>query len=500
MLKLAPLFSSGAVLCRGKEIRVFGQAAPGAQVHVQLLDSAGCLLAETTVCAEEGHFLAYLAPQQAQTGCTLHVSDGQATCTACDVAIGEVYLAGGQSNMELELQNADEGPGLIPLHNDPDLRYFNVPKRSYRDDEAIRAEEASHWEKVVPGNARDMSAVAYFFARRLREQLQVPVGIIDCYWGGTSVTAWMDEAALRQTAEGQRYLQEYAQRVGDKTLAQWQQEEADFQAYVNGWNAQADVLKKEVPGITFEEINRRIGAMVWNPPVGPGAPNRPGGLAETMLKRVAPVTLTGCLFYQGEDDAPRTTCYDILLESMIRFWRGMFRDEELPFLFVQLPMWGDSGAPENGQWAAIRHAQDLVFRRVKNTGMAVTIDCGEFDNIHPTDKRTVGERLYEQAKTVVYHAEGEHSPHAAAKHTCGKVLTVRLSAPVKEVGGAANLLEIAGADGVFHPAETVVAGDCLHLTSSAVACPVSARYAHVAWGKVHLFGENGLPLAPFVIG
>lgn len=494
MLKLAPLFGNGCVLCRGKELRIFGQAEEGSIVTVRLND------AEIQCVTKDGQFLACLPPQKAATGCTLTVTCGEECITVTDVAIGEVYLAGGQSNMELELQNADEGPQLISQHNDPDLRYFNVPKKSVWNEEAIQANEQSHWEKAVPGNARDMSAVAYFFARKLREKLNVPVGIIDCYWGGTSITAWMDEETLSATAEGQRYMDDYAKQSGAKTLPQWQAEEEVFQAEMSVWNTKVAELKKENPSILWPEINEKAGLCPWHPPVGPGSPYRPGGLARTMVERVIPATLTGIIFYQGEEDATRTKHYDLLMDSLIRCWRAWFRDEELPFLFVQLPVWINNGETDPRDWPILRHAQELAWRRNRNTGMACIIDCGEYDNIHPTDKRTVGERLFEQARTVVYGEDGECSPRAVAKRCEGSSLVVELTAPVAVRGEDAPLhLEVAGADGVYHPAAASIQGNTLRLSCPEVPHPVSARYAHWNWCVVNLFGENGLPLAPFIL-
>ena len=494
MLKLAPLFGNGAVLCRGKEIRIFGEAENGRTITVTLGDAA-------CVCtAREGRFLARLAPMEAATGLTLTVTDGTDTVTSTDIAIGEVYLAGGQSNMELELQNADEGQQLIAVHNDPDLRYFNVPKKSVWNADAIQHNEWSHWEKVVPGNARDMSAVAYFFARKLREKLGVPVGIIDCYWGGTSITCWMDEDALAATSEGQRYMDDYAAQSAGKTMEQWQKEEDAFQAEMTEWNGKVAQLKQENPAIEWPEINEKAGLCPWHPPVGPGSPYRPAGLAHTMVERVIPATLTGIIFYQGEEDSGKTTRYDVLMDSLIRTWRKWFMDEELPFLFVQLPVWINNGETDPRNWPVLRHAQELAWRRNRCTGMACIIDCGEYDNIHPTDKRTVGERLFEQARTVVYCEEGECSPRAVRKHTTGSTLVVELTAPVViRSEEKAKYLEIAGEDGIYHEAEAAIDGCTLRLTCADVPNPVSARYAHWNWCVVNLFGKNGLPLAPFVL-
>lgn len=499
MFKLAPLFGNGCVLVRNKEIRIFGTADKDALLTAELTAADGAVLAKASCRAAEGRFLLRLPHQEAQTGCTLTVSDGEMLVASGDVAIGEVYFAGGQSNMELELQNADEGKALIETHCDPDLRYFNVPKKALWNDDAIQAEKWSHWESIRPGMGRDMSAVAYFFAVKLREKLKVPVGIIDCYWGGTSVTCWMDEEALNRTAEGQRYLREYAQKVGDKTVEQWQAEEDKFQADMNEWNGKVARLKETRPDVTWPQINEICGACPWNPPVGAGSPYRPAGLVETMTKRIVPVAVTGMLFYQGEEDAWRTEHYEVLLAGYVQRMREMLMDDTLPFLNVQLPVFinaTDTG--DNHQWGVLRHAQELVLKQVAHTGLACIIDCGEWDNIHPTDKRTPGERLYEQALRVVYGEAGEKSPEAVGKYTVGNTLTVMLDAPVT-AAECDECAEIAGADGVWHKAEIAVDGDRLYLRAAAVEAPVMARYAHYNWCRVKLRGANGLPLAPFVL-
>ena len=128
MLKPAALFTDGAVLCRNKEIRVFGEADSGAEVTVTLLDREGGVLAEAACRSRDGRFLVSLRPQEAQTGCRLVISSGTERAEAADIAVGEVFLAGGQSNMELELRNADEGAGIIKEYSDSLLRFFNVPK------------------------------------------------------------------------------------------------------------------------------------------------------------------------------------------------------------------------------------------------------------------------------------------------------------------------------------------------------------------------------------
>ena len=499
--ELSSLFTSGAVLCRNKEIRVFGTGTDGLNLTLRLKDAAGKDLAKDCLTVTGKAFCFRLPPQAAQTGCVLTVSDGQDTLTCTDVAIGDVYLASGQSNMELELQNADGGPALIPVHSNPQVRYFNVPKFSRFSPEMEAANRNARWLPVAPGTAGDMSAVAYFFAMKLQPRLQVPVGIIDCYWGGTSVTCWMDEEALNRTAEGQRYMRDYEKSCLGKSMEQYLAEEKAFFDGQNDWNEKAAPLRAAHSGITNREIAQAIGPCPpWEPPAGAGSPFRPHGLFHTMLERVIPAALTGVLFYQGEEDTWRTGQYDVLLSSFIIRLREVFRDPELPFLNVQLPMWIDAAAETDSKlWPRLRMAQEKVFRNIRNTGLAVLLDQGEFDNIHPTNKRVVGERLYETALDVIYHEPARLAPFATGKCQKDGKLAVFLSARVVDRGNGDFLMEIAGENGVYLPAQTVLAGDTILLSHPGLPHPVMARYAWTDYAAVRLFGENGLPLAPFLL-
>ncbi|MBR6185083.1 MAG: sialate O-acetylesterase [Clostridia bacterium] len=498
--QLSSLFTDGAVLCRGKEIRVFGTGENGVTIRAALQNSAGAEIARGESAVRDGAFCVRLSPQEAQTGCVLTVSDAQDTVTARDILIGDVYWAGGQSNMELELQNADEGPELIKTHENSLVRYYNVPKYPRLGEDAEKANRDARWVAVAPGTAKDMSAAAYFFAMKLQKKLNVPIGIVDCYWGGTSITCWMDEEALQRTAEGRRYIREYDGQCEGKTMEAYIAEEKAFFDGQNDWNERAAPVRRAHPGITTQAIAEMIGPCPpWVPPVGPGSPFRPHGLFHTMLEGIIPLALTGVLFYQGEEDTWRTRRYDLLLISFIQRIRELFLDAELPFLNVQLPMWIDAAAEDGKLWPAIRMAQWQAYRMTRNTGLAVLLDAGEYDNIHPTDKRVVGERLYEVALDTVYHLPARLSPYAVGKYTRGNQLAVLLSAPVVEKGDGQWLMEIAGEDGAYYPASVASEGDQLLLTSPEVPHPVMARYAWTDYAIVRFFGENGLPLAPFVL-
>ncbi len=499
MLQVSPLFTDGAVLCRRKEIRVFGYAESNDRVLVTIRSRDGTVLAEGSSVASDGRFTARLRPLEAMTDLLLTVVCGEETFCARDIAVGEVFLAGGQSNMELELRNADEGPETVRTHDDPMIRFFNVPKRSFCCEEQQRALEATRWEKTAPGSGAANSAVATFFAETLRKSLpDIPIGVIGCYWGGTSVTCWMDEETLRETAEGIRYLEDYAEKSGDKSFDAWLAEENAFQKTMEIWNGAVDRFRRDHPGAPWNEVTAACGPCPWDPPAGPGSPFRPAGLAGSMLEQAAPFALTAFLFYQGEEDAGRTDHYDTLLISMIRYWRRLFRDETLPFLNVQLPMWLDFGAENTFRWPALRLAQAGVRDTVRNSGMVCLLDQGEYGNIHPTAKRVVGERLCELAKTVVFGLPGAVSPRAVGKYTEGSMMTVILSDPVRTPEGEEPaLLELAGEDGDFKPARAMTEGSLIRLTAAGVARPVHVRYAWTDFARVNLFGGSGLPLEPF---
>ena len=195
-LRLAAVFGDHMVLCRRKEIRLFGEAADGRVVRAELNGHA----AETA--ARNGAFLLLLPPMEAGGPFTLTVTDGETTLSFADVLIGDVYLAGGQSNMERELHNADHGAEAVAKADNDQVRFYDTPKQPYWCEAAEQAERAARWKVVAPGACADVSAVAFHFAMRMQAQLGVPVGIVDCYWGGTSAACWMDADTLRETAEG----------------------------------------------------------------------------------------------------------------------------------------------------------------------------------------------------------------------------------------------------------------------------------------------------------
>ena len=338
-----------------------------------------------------------------------------------------------------------------------------------------------------------------FFAMKMQREMEVPVGVIDCYWGGTSILSWMSEEGLRRTGKGSRALLEYAEKTAGISREESIAKEKVFWNTLNAWSGRVDAYRAAHPGCSWEEVEQAEGACPWDPPAGPASPFRSAGLYATMVEPLTPAALSGILYYQGETDATGPECeYDAMMMALIDLWRSAFREESLPFLFVQLPMWIEKGAADSKTWPELRRCQSLVRDRMRNTGMICLLDQGEYGNLHPANKRVVGERLFELAKRVIYGLPGEEAPRAVSKRVSGSMVTLITDQPLlSRDGKEPALLELAGADGKFVPARAMLEGPFLHLTAAGVEHPLHARYAWTDYGTVNLFGGNGLPLEPF---
>lgn len=524
-LKLAAVFSDSCVLQRGKSIEIFGTGKEGAVVETVL---SGKVLGEDKVqesrgrgTVRDGRFELLLPSLRAGLDHTLTVTDGEETITLKDIAIGEVWLAGGQSNMELELQNCAERDAL-DRPADKMLRFYYTQKRAYIDEDFFRAEEKTAWECFGGPGTRCWSAVGYFFGEKLKNKLQVPVGIIGCNWGGTSASAWMPEDALEEDSELRVYLDTYRKAIAGKTEEEQLREYAEYSVHQAEYDKKMEALYREKPDIEWDEVEAILGENRYPGPLGCSNPCRPCGLYECMVKRVMPYTLKGFIYYQGESDDHLPHLYDKLFSRLIRQWRRDWGDEELPFLFVQLPMHRYKQDPDFKNWCLIREAQDRVYRTLRNTGMACAIDQGEFNEIHPKAKKAVGERLCSQALEIAYGikmpdargprfawaepADGELILHIADAESGIYVKQGNSVQELQAAGVADNGeglgFEVAGSDGVYVPArisriKMTAEEVCIHIRGEKVLQPLFARYLWTNYGDVHLFGKNGLPLAPF---
>lgn len=515
--RVASVFSNHMVLQRDKNVKVFGEGQNGETVVVRFRDQS------VKAVVENERWCALLAPMRASgkrqekdsgnadpygdlyMGDTMTVECGGRTRTFADVAVGEVWLAGGQSNMEFELQNCRGGMDFLANDRNPGVRFYYTQKNAYKDAHFYEAERNSSWSTFDSERARCWSAVGYFFAKRLAAELGVVVGVIGCNWGGTSASCWMDKETLARDAELASYLTEYEAAVAGRSEEEQIAQYRAYEEYDAAWNQRAAVCYAEDPKMPWDEVQRRCGENKWPGPMCCINPFRPAGLYECMLQRVMPYTLRGFLYYQGESDDHKPRMYERLFREMIAKWRADWDDTSLPFLMVQLPMHRYAADPDYKHWCLIREAQMRVFETVKNTGIAVILDHGEFNEIHPKEKEAVGERLALQAMYLVYGLCTKRRAFGPVYRSAvrrGTELLVSFDYAedgfVVRADGAG--FELAGADKSFVPAKAVQDAsyaNVLRLSAEGVAEPVYARYCWTNYGEVNYFGRNGIPMAPF---
>ncbi len=509
---LAPVFTDNMVLQRDKTIKLWGKCRPFASVCVTLSDAAansedvaaGGRVSGITGRASadgSGAWSLELPPMQAADELTLTASDGGDSVTLTGIAVGEVWLAGGQSNMEFELSKCTDWE-RVKAAPCPKVRFFYTPKHAYEDDACRSDWENAAWQ--LPGGEYfgTWSAVGYIFAEKISAALGITVGIIGCNWGGTSASVWMSREAILADRDTRIYIDEFDLRNKDISLEDQKKEYLDYVEYETEWDKKCNRLYEENPGIGWDEIQRICGECRWPGPINSFNPFRPCGQYSQMLRRICPYALRGFIYYQGENDDQRPRIYQKLLTSLIKLWRRDWGDDELAFIITQLPMHRYSADPDFKNWPLIREAQLNTFKTVPNTGLAVIPDCGQFNEIHPVNKGPVGLRLALQALCGVYRLIGENEafgPIYRSKEIKGDVLEAFFDHAQDGLvlKGEPEYYEIAGADKIFYPAEIKLNKSSVEFRSGRVASPVYARYCWSNYCAPTLYGTNGLPASPF---
>ncbi|WP_177214782.1 sialate O-acetylesterase [Anaeromicropila populeti] len=497
-LRTAQIFSNNMVLQRNKQVLVWGTGKDNTTIEISIANH------KVRTMVRNNQWRAEVPCMEAGGPYVMSISDGEKNISYENVMVGEVWYAGGQSNMELELQNCKDGAKEVESADWNSIRFYNVAKIPTLETHNLEEEGRRHWEVVKPTTAATMSAVAYFFAREVSQTLGITVGIIDCYWGGTSISCWMSREYLSSDEEANTYILDWNELVGDKTDEEYEKEKAIWDVEWKAWNEHSEQLRKIKPDISWEDINKKAGICPWPEPAGKKSGFRPGGLYETMVQRVAPYTIKGFLWYQGEEDEKKPKIYDKMLTKLISQWRSDWSDDELPFVITQLPMWIEKGCADTKSWAILRENQRKVSQTIKNTALAVLIDCGEYDNIHPLDKKTVGHRLALQVLEKFYNINNLYANSPMLKdmdlNEDNIVLYFDYVYGGFEVKGNDEiaLFEIAGEDEVFYPAKAVVNGESIIISNAKIKNPKYARYAWTNYGIVNLYNIKGLPVAPFV--
>ena len=474
---LPKILSSHMVVQRDLPVHVWGLATPSQQVSVTFRGET-----RTTTAGELGRWSVYLKPGAAGGPFVMTVQgtvtgDQPQTITLEDVLVGDVWVASGQSNMGFEMHEAATAAADLPRAGIPNLRLLNVMQTATLAPQDDLIVVGDGWAASSPQSAEHFSAVAWYFAREIEQREHVPVGIIDSSWGGTPVEAWTRMTALGENASLTPLFAEWGQMIDD---------EPDNILREKNHQRQIAVAKsqgKPAPGFG------------WTPQLESWGP---GMLWNGMIAPLTPFAIRGAIWYQGESNASldRAPLYSRIFSTMIEDWRRQWGEGDFPFLFVQIANY--NAGPGDG-WPELRE-QQLKTLAVSNTGMAVTIDIGNPDNIHPTDKLDVGLRLARWARVLTYGEKIEDSgplfreavpegPAIRAYFDHAKGLMAK--------GGPVTGVEVAGADGKFVPATATIEGETIVASSPEVAKPVAVRYGWAASPQCNVFNGDGLPASPF---
>jgi len=488
-VSLAPLFSDHAVLQRDKPIPVWGHADAGEAVTVTFHGHT-----ISTTAGSDGRWIACLDALPASAEPADLVVTGKNKIAVHDVLVGEVWLCSGQSNMEFVVGNppgatfrVDNADEEIAAANYPLIRHFKV---KIAESDAPTENMNGSWAVCSPETVKLFTAVGYFFARDIYEKLHVPVGLINSTWGGTPVEAWMSPSALDSNPAFA-----FVRARWQKDVAEYPQRKAEYDAALPLW--EKDFVAAKAAG---KEAQLKIFRLKPRPPHGPGDRWTPTGLFNSMINPLLPYALRGVLWYQGESNAPHPTEYHELFAALITAWRKHFGQGDLPFYFVQLANYSYLYNASGTEWALIREGQAQTLA-LPETAMAVAIDLGEHDNIHPRNKQEVGRRLALIAEARLYGIPGDDSgPMFACATREGNAMRVHFTHADNGLIAHENpvqSLELAGADKVFHPAQGRIEGETLLVSSPDVKDPVAVRYAWSNDPEANLFNGAGLPAAPF---
>ena len=468
-IHLPRLFSDNMVLQQGMSVPIWGWGEDGATVTVKFRDQT----VATRVAG--GRWLVRLQNLKPGGPDTLTIVAGN-RIEIKNVLVGEVWLAGGQSNMEFPLSRSFEASNDVAAASNPMIRLIKVPH--VRLDEPTN-DIAASWSAASPKSAAGISAVAYYCVRDLQAKLHVPFGLIESDWGGTPAEAWMDEGFLRAKPEYD---------IG--IIKQWSLEEGRYDQSLQKYAKEKQAAKESNTPFTK---------------TAPRKPWKPSELYNGMIAPLAPYAIRGALWYQGEANANTLTSaeeYHRLFPDLIRDWRSLWGEGDFTFLLVQLAPYKDiQHEPGESAWASLREAQLQSTEVLHNVGMAVITDVGNEKDIHPTHKKPVGERLALAARAIAYHEPIEYSgPTLKRMKIDGSkvILTFdHLGGGLEARDGDLTGFAIAGADQKFFWAMADIKGNTVQVHSHLVLEPVAVRYGWANYPVVNLWNKAGLPASPF---
>lgn len=467
-LKMAPIYQSGMVLQHGRPLSIGGTANAGEVVRLSIAGQRVKVRA-----ARDGRWQATLQSLVAGGPYTLCVEASSGKLTFDDVLAGEVWLCSGQSNMAFQLKGAATASQDVPRAQNGQIRFFDMkphwpnsatawPLSRLDSINELNFYKPTQWTACTPQSARRFSAVAYYFGQMLQDSLHIPVGLVHNAIGGSPAEAWVDR----------RSLEDHFPAI----LRDWMHND-----FVQDWVRERGAQNTQ---LSQDKLQRHF--------------FEPCYLFETGILPLDHFPIRGVIWYQGESNAHNTDAHEHLFHLLVDGWRQHWADATMPFLYVQL------SSMDRPSWAWFRDAQRRLLQQIPHTGMAVSSDCGDSLDVHPRHKLPVGQRL---ARWALHHTYGHTGvvPSGPLFHHVdfdGRQARVHFLhghglRPAQD-GDSIRILELAGPDHIFHPAQVQrVEDSCLIVSSPQVKHPILVRYGWQPFTRANLVNATGLPASTF---
>lgn len=505
MLKTAKIFQNGMTLQRGKEVCVWGQSDSRTTVNVEIQGQRG-----SSVAGEDGVWSVMIPALQASEGEVMRIFTETEQLQYEDVAIGEVWVAGGQSNMEFWMRYEKHKEEAMKEMPNSRLRFYDVPEVCYDG----QLEEFDYSRQAIRRKATNedleyFSAVGYYFQKELESALDVPVAIIGCNWGGTVACAWMNPETVKKV--GPAWIEDYENQVAKLDMEEYWKKQHGNPMNDRG-NMFADPFTEFVlPRTRSEEevqafFSQFANSMDLQEYLSIMMPQSiPGSLYEHMVKTIAPYGISGFLWYQGEsdDDTPgMNVFYKDMLSGLISDWRTLWRDDTLPFMVVQLPgfeKWMDND--RKNEYPIIRQCQQDTADTVANVHLCSISDAGEQIDIHPKNKKVVGERLALLARKYAYGedilADAPRMESVTRKKNIVTITWNNAGDGIVVKGNKVEGLHVFAGEEENAYTFTVAENKLVLQMEQVEDEPLEVKFARTSWYQVNLYNSAGIPAIPF---
>ena len=485
-LRLPAVISDNMVLQRDQANTVLGWAKPGDEVFVTVADHE-----VTGTVGQDGRWqvtVPKLPVQRKAMVIRIRTSSGTER-TVRNVLVGDVWLCTGPSNIYWPVRQCDNATEEVAAANYPQIRFFTVKKKL-----ADQPQEdcTGSWLTCNPRTVGDVSGIGYFFGRRIHRELDVPIGVLQSFWGGSRIEAWTSKEALE------------SQPALSPILKSWDRQIAGYDDIKTTAKYELELIRWKKLAVEAENENRKGPPRPKKPADPRASQHRPACLFNGMIAPLIPYRIRGVVSYQGLGNLYWAEHSRVLLSTMIRDWRSRWGQGAFAFGMVQPAPYSCGRWPKlrEDAYALQREAQLLTLDRVPHTGVAATMDIGDLDELHFTNKQAVAQRLAQWALATEYR---RNVPHAGPRFESMAVednkVRIRFSHTAKGLatrdGLAPTHFTIAGKDNLFHPATAVIEGKTVLVQSAQVNAPVAVRFAWSDTAIPNLVNSDGLPASIF---